>query len=483
MKGGVSSVNREESQSQINYADILQRFWKTLRRMFVLVPLLAVVFACVFFVRAKHGYVPKYESRAVFSVTSGASKDDILSYSYYYNNSAASQMAESFPYILETDMMRDLIRQCIGKEYINGTITASSVADTNMFILTVRSTVPQDAYDILKAVMESWPKVAVYMTENARLVIREAPAVPDAPYNSVGWKGAAAKGAVIGVVLALAVILLIAIMRKTVNSTEDMKKEINLPVLATFPQLSNKKRRSGKLHDISRENGFEEGMRGLRVKLLKSLEAGKKVIMVTGTIAGEGKTTISVGLARSLAADGKRVVLVDADLRKQGTRELLKKQNNAPGLLEFLEQESLQSLQCCSAVMNESFDLVNGNALPQKRYVIEFRRLAAFIAELKKRYDYIVLDCPPCGEVSDTGVLCQQSDGILYVIKQDYAPTSRIMDGLQSLYSKDGKVIGVAFNGVSGHSQRYGYGYGYGRYGYGKYGYGKYGYGKTKGKE
>lgn len=472
-------MEQDNTQRQIDYADVASRFFKTLRRLFVLPLVFVILGAAVFLARAWYRYVPRYESSAVFSVVSGTNQDDILSYSYYYNNAAASQLADTFPYILETDMMREMLKQELGKSYINGTVTPSAVADTNMFILTVRSSSAQDAYDVLQAVIAVYPRVASYMTDGARIIIREAPQVPKAPYNSLGWKGALAKGAALGLLLALVIVFVISQIRRTVNSADELKKWINLPILATFPQVQQKKRRKGTGGaDISTGEGFVETMRGLRVKVLKQLADDQKVIMITGTLAGEGKTTISVGFARSLANDGKKVLLIDADLRKQGTRDVLQPETNTPGLMEFMESKEVSVNDCISPVVGESFFLLSGSELPQKRYSIKVRRIAYLLEMLRSQYDYIILDSPPCGEVADTGLLGQLADAVLYVVKQDYAPRGRIIDGVQSLYGMGGKILGCLFNGVSGSHSRYGYGYGYGKYGYGHYGYGKYGYGK-----
>ena len=158
---------------------------------------MTAAFAALFAVRAKMNYTPMYQSRAMFTVSSGYSSDDILSYSYYYDNEAA-RLAAAFPYMLGTDVMNELVRNELGVSYINGSIRAEAVADTNLFVLTVTSSDPQDAYDILEAVIASYPRVALYMVDYSQVIMKSEPTVPTAPYNSFSWKGSAVKGGILG---------------------------------------------------------------------------------------------------------------------------------------------------------------------------------------------------------------------------------------------------------------------------------------------
>ena len=111
-------------------------------------------------------------------------------------------------------------------------------------------------------------------------------------------------------------------MRKTIFSAADLKASANVPILASVARTSAKKRRSGKgmisLTHAGVDPDFVEAMRGLRIKLLRTMtEPGAQVILVTSTLPGEGKTTISTNLALSLASSGLRTVLIDTDLRRR----------------------------------------------------------------------------------------------------------------------------------------------------------------------
>lgn len=448
---------------------------------------MTAAFAVLFALRAKMNYTPMYQSRAMFTVSSGYSSDDILSYSYYYDNEAAKQLAAAFPYMLGTDVMNELVKNELGVSYINGSIRAEAVADTNLFILTVTSSDPQDAYDILEAVIASYPRVALYMVDYSQVIMKSEPTVPTAPYNSFSWKGSAVKGGMLGLGLSCLAALVLAMMRKTIFSAADLKASANVPILASVARTSAKKRRSGKgiisLTHAGVDPDFVEAMRGLRIKLLRAMtEPGAQVILVTSTLPGEGKTTISANLALSLASSGLRTVLIDTDLRKQDTKAAVGVNDTRPGLPEYMTDSNIKVASMLSPVPGSSLEVICSTAA-KRRPPMNAHKLEQLIERLRPDYDYIVLDTPPCGIISDAKFICRCADAIVYVVRHDYASRNQIVDSMQELADQKAKLTGCVLNDTPAvsHSKRYGYGqYGYGKYGYGKTGYKKYGYGRDK---
>lgn len=476
-----------KNQNYIDISELLSRFFRELKKLWIPAIIVTAAFAVLFALRAKMNYTPMYQSRAMFTVSSGYSSDDILSYSYYYDNEAAKQLAAAFPYMLGTDVMNELVKNELGVSYINGSIRAEAVADTNLFILTVTSSDPQDAYDILEAVIASYPRVALYMVDYSQVIMKSEPTVPTAPYNSFSWKGSAVKGGMLGLGLSCLAALVLAMMRKTIFSAADLKASANVPILASVARTSAKKRRSGKgiisLTHAGIDPDFVEAMRGLRIKLLRAMtEPGAQVILVTSTLPGEGKTTISANLALSLASSGLRTVLIDTDLRKQDTKAAVGVNDTRPGLPEYMTDSNIKVASMLSPVPGSSLEVICSTAA-KRRPPMNAHKLEQLIERLRPDYDYIVLDTPPCGIISDAKFICRCADAIVYVVRHDYASRNQIVDSMQELADQKAKLTGCVLNDTPAvsHSKRYGYGqYGYGKYGYGKTGYKKYGYGRDK---
>lgn len=469
-------MESNNAPAPIDLIGLLQQFTRSLRRLWFLVLALCVLLAGLNYLRLRRSHVPMYESRATFSVSSGYGGDDVFSSSYYYDNTAAKELAAAFPHLLSTDMMRDLMLEQLDAPYINGTVSAGAVADTNMFVLVVRSNSAQDAYDILCAVIDCYPKVAMMMVENPSVAVRQEPTLPTQPYNHFSGSSAAIKGAVCGLILGLAAVCVAALLNKTFLTPGDLKKAVNLPLLAVVPHVNAKKRRAARQPAFLRaedDRGLAEALRGLRAKLHKQLDAqGGKTILVTSTIPSEGKSTIAINLALSLASEGHRVVLLDADLRNQSIRRLLGGAQNQKGLMDCLASPRLSALSCLRTVSGTDLQYLSGTSTQKRHYSIDAKSMRRVLEELYPRFDYIVIDSPPCALISDTALLGRYADCVLYVVKQDTAAQNQVLEAVTGLYERDLPLAGCILNDVPRSRFRSGYGYGYG-YGYGnskKYG-------------
>lgn len=453
---------------------------RELKRFWLPAVLLAGLIAGVLFLRSYLGFTPMYEAKAIFAVSSGYSSDDILTYSQYYDSDAAKKLASAFPYVQNSDFMRDLIMQELGSGSINANISAKAVAETNLFVLSVRSSDAQHAYDVLNAVIDCYPKVLNYMSDFSQLILKDEPAVPTQAYNSFSYARTAAKDCFAGIVVSLLCLLLLTAARRTFNGTEDLKAYTNLPIYAAVPTAPVKRRSressSPSILSSGSNNGFTESIHGLRAKLLRHMKDDcTNVIMVTSTVAGEGKTTVSSNLALSIATAGYSTVLVDVDLKKQDIKASLGISDDRPGLPEYLNGKVSDISACLTDVPGSTLKLICSENGANTRSFLSPAKLGDFLGELEKQFDYIILDTAPCGIISDARYAGRFADAVLFVVRCDFANRSQVADSIQALDSQHIKISGCVLNGVDGSHASHGYGYGYGKYGYGKYGYGKYG--------
>ena len=317
----------EKIEELIDLGSLLRKMITCLRRFWILVLALAVAGGGLMYWKTYRSYRPMYRSEAVFSVSvSYSGNTDIMNYnSYYYDSSAAELVAETFPYILRTDAMKELICQKLGASYINGSISASSVAQTNFFVLTVTSSSAEDAYRIIQAVIDTYPQVSRQVIGETQLTISREPTLASAPYNTFSWQRSTAKGAVAGFVLGMLILFVLALLRKTALTPNDLKKALNLSCLARIPNIKLKQRKSNPNASLlithqEPDSAFCESFRLLRLKLLRQLKDNDQVIMITSSLPSEGKSSLAANIALSLAKDGKKVLLVDADLQGPARR-------------------------------------------------------------------------------------------------------------------------------------------------------------------
>ena len=478
-------MEQQNHENTINLTTLVIRMKIAFFRLWAVVVALAILVGLVYYARARNSYVPMYESKAIFTVDAGTGAEDIFQSGAYYDHYLAQQLAGIFPQIMTLDIMNDLVVQQLDRGYINGTASATAIADSNMLVLTVRSRDPYDAYDYLCALIDCFPVVASYSVDNPQVKIMTAPNLPTDPYTSVPGVETLIKGSLLGIALGIAIIFVYALLKHTLQTADELKSTTNLPVLIALPKVTKKKRRSStsSLITADADPNMAESIRGLRMKVKKHLATTNgKNVLVTSTLSGEGKTTVAINLAMSLIQDGYKVVILDADLRNQSVGRSLGAKPVSPSLMDCLKDSTVSILDCVRTADN-GLPFISGRSIDKRHYTIDTVAIRRILSVLDSQYDYVVIDTPPSEIVSDSAALCRSADCVLYVIRQNYTQKSQIINAITSLHQKDVKITGCVFNGVPQFHRAYGYGYrstyGYGYdYGYKKYNYNRDGYSK-----
>ena len=189
------------------------------------------------------------------------------------------------------------------------------------------------------------------------------------------------------------------------------------------------------------------------------------VILVTSSIKGEGKTTISMNTALTLAGKSK-VIIVGADIRNPQIHRFVKGKNI--GLTDYLVSDKTNAdSYIINSLVNENLDvLFSGQIAPNPNDLLDMQKFDDLIIDLKSKYDFVVLDSAPVMLVSDTLHLVENSDVVLYVVKSDF--TEKEMIDFAAGFQRENGIKNMAFvlNSVKPENTRYGKKYGYGYYSY-----------------
>ena len=315
---------------------------------------------------------------------------------------------------------------------------------------------------------------------NAKIIDAAIPdEVPVAPKKMVILLMALIMGAGIPV----GIIYLISLTQVTIEGRADVEKLTTLPVIGDIPVADDLKGSSIAVFE-NQNNLMSETFRGIRTNLQFLLEESQKVVMVTSTVSGEGKSFVSANTAISLSLLGKKVVIVGLDIRKPGLNKVFNLSTKEQGITQFLTdpKRNIMDLVQQSDVNSNLFILPGGAVPPNPTELLARKGLEEAIEQLKQHFDYIVLDTAPVGMVTDTQLISRVADLTIYVCRADYTRKSEF--SLVNELAATNKLprISIAINGLDLKKKKYGYYYGYGKYGkyygYGKrYGYG-YGYGE-----
>lgn len=476
----------DQDQDKLDIVEALLDFVYAVKKLWWLVLILVVAFAGKEALSTTISHVESYTAEATVSVASST-------------GSTAEELGKLFPYMQQNGMLEDVLLEVLETETIQGTISMEADEDTDFLTISVSSSDPEMAYEILKSVIETYPQVVEFVIGNTKLTILDESGVPEAVEKSEIYRGSIANGASQGAMIGFGILVIYAFTRRTVKSKKQLKRQINLMDCGSLPYIPVKKRKNAARHNeinLLEERispGYVEAIRKIRTKVLRDMEAKEyKSILVTSSIPGEGKTTVAANLALSMAQQGKRVVLLDCDMRNPSVAAAMNEKEEHPGLAAVLKKSVPVSEAMTEVKLPKGELLVlygkEGDASDAS--LLGSERMNSLIRYWKKRADFVILDTAPSGLLADAPMLAKYADAALYVVRYDHTKLSKIREGLQSLAMSGVHMLGYVFNGdKSEGSQAYGYGYSYGRYSrygsYGSYGrYGRYGsYGRRGDKE
>lgn len=328
--------------------------------------------------------------------------------------------------------------------------------------------------------------IALAATANNAKIIDEAIAddIPVSPKRRMIYLIAL----VLGVGIPVGIIYLIGLTKFKLEGRADVEKLTTIPIVGDIPLTDEKNEKDGSIAVFENQNNLmSETFRNIRTNLQFMLQNDKKVILVTSTVSGEGKSFISANLAISLSLLGKKVVIVGLDIRKPGLNKVFRLSTKEKGITLYLAnpETDLMSLVRPSDINQNLYILPGGTVPPNPTELLARDGLDKAIEILKKSFDYVVLDTAPVGMVTDTLLIGRVADLSVYVCRADY--THKVEYTLINELAEEKKLpnLCTVINGVDLKRRKYGYYYGYGKYGkyygYGKrYGYG-YGYGQEKG--
>lgn len=271
----------------------------------------------------------------------------------------------------------------------------------------------------------------------------------------------------LGVLIPLLFVLGIFFINNSIQNTDDISKLTNIPLLGVVGL--NKDSVNLAVFDKPK-SALSEAFRGIRSSLQflykKQQLSGSKTLMITSSISGEGKTFCSINIATVFALSEKKTVIVGLDLRKPRLADEFGLTTPLGVVNYLIKQNSLVEITNSTPIPNLDV-ILSGPIPPNPSELILSDAMKELIDELKQKYDYVILDTPPVGLVSDSLELVQFSDVVLYIVRQNY--TKKDMITLLNNRVKRGELtnVSIVLNGYENKAKyggTYGYGYGYGAY-------------------
>ena len=271
-------------------------------------------------------------------------------------------------------------------------------------------------------------------------------------------------GLLIGLLLPFAFIYLLELFDNKVKSKHDIEKLSNgKPIIGEIPQLEKGEDELVKVNDLS---PMAEAFRILITNMNYMLPKKKgKVVFVTSTVKGEGKTFVSVNLALTIASPSKKTIIIGSDIRNPQLQKYNPSRKGLTGLTEFLNDENVKLEEIVHpSSFNKNLDVIySGSIPPNPTDLLSNGKYETLVETLKEKYDYIILDTAPLMLVTDSFLISEVADITLYVTRSKYTEKTLIEFANKNIDA--GKIKNVAFvlNDVDkdyfGYGNKYGYGY------------------------
>lgn len=387
---------------------------------------------------------PKYE--ASVKLFAGKTEEVQSDYSDKELESYSSIMNTYIELIKTNDFMNKIIDE------VNLDTTPKELMNSLQFIIKGNTPIIEIKYvssdwqvaeDVISAIIENF-EVSV-----KEVILNTYTKVVDSVGVSELSQGRATKvilGGFIGLLIGFGIVFLLELLDDTVSKKGDLEKVLPIPILGQVPLVKDENNKP--------TSSFIEAYRGIRTRLeYSSVDKKLKTLMITSAEPAAGKSSISLNLASVLSQGGKKVIIVDCDLRKPSIHMKLKLTNNK-GLTDYLIGK-IKLNEAIRKVNNNLEVITSGNKATDPSNIIGSKAMEKFINELNEIYDYVIIDTPSIKNINDGLELANKCDGVIYVVKAEKTKKDDIIEGYRELEDINANIIGSILNGVSDSGDSY----------------------------
>ncbi len=498
------------SKSQVGF--YIQAVARKMLKYIIVVVLLVAFAAFLGYYHVSSTYVPMYKATGSFyAVKNQSAESSVLDSLYDRETSLGKRFIPSYIYVITSNNMMnkmyDYLDGQIPKSVIRSSISIQQEGDSEIMKVTCTTTDPEMSKKIVDALLNVAPDILNEIIQTGNIsVVDDARAT----YTPLFEASFITKPIIFGVVM---LVLIVAFFTATevfstkIKSPAQVSDRLGIPVLGVVPKWGyyskwslTKKKDNKKLRPYivlkNADFSFVEAYKAIRTKIEGfAMKKNYRVFLFTSARDGEGKTTTVINTATALAKKGRSVLVLDCDFRYSYLSKVLGKGETSATQLSDIFDGKTQKEDIIKMVVPFNFyTLLLKGSFFESSDLLGSPDMRKLIEDLKKEFDYILIDAPSVGNFSDALALSEFSDAMICVIKENYSTSQEIGKSLAGIVDCNAELIGCILNESTDSSAIFGYGkykkyyrrksynykkkyYGYGYGGYGGYGYGSGGYG------
>jgi capsular exopolysaccharide synthesis family protein len=441
----MGNFNIQNINIPILLRDILRNLW-----LIVIVGLIGFMLTYAYI---KGSYQPEYTSSSIYVVAQRQNTSIAGT-----NQKFAENVVNLIQNLANSEIMRKRVKEDLHRTVFDASVTAEQIPGTNLMRLSVTSSSPVDAFNMIGAIMDNYAELSDYLISNAVFEPMRAPTISTFPDNALTPRKKSVTAGLIAALITLVLVAIASILRKTIKTESQIIDTFDTNVLGTVRhEIKNKTLKARLAKSVKGllitspiiSARFVDSINNIRIKLEYEHERHpeKNVFMITSVCENEGKSTISINTALSLARDGNRVIVIDADLRKPAIYKMLDipKRN-------FVDYQKLLLGECG---MDKVFyrekklglDLIMASKGHSGTHeLMKSGAMMDLINRCSRMADYVILDTPPMAMVSDAEALVDRVDFSILVVRQDRAFQRDVTTSINTLKDADSKFLGCVLN-------------------------------------
>lgn len=442
----------------------LQDYWRTVRRRWML-----VVGSVVVLVALAAAYTwsvtPLYSSSTRLFVSTSQADEN----SAYTGNLFATQRVASYADLVTSNQLAERVSDDLGgipTGELRGKVTASSVPETVLLEISATDADPELARDIAQAYAEQLQELVEELEtpSGSNRAVVKATLIDDAQVSQAPVSPNPARNlalaAVLGLLLGIGLAVARDLLDTTVKGADDVAEITTAPVLGNIFQDPDARLAPSKV--LATATPWAEAFRVLRTNMqYVDVDQDQKVLVVTSSLPGEGKSTTAVNLAVTMTQAGHRVALIECDLRRPLIADRLEL-DSAIGTTSVLIGK-VTAQDAMQRYADTPLDvMVSGHLPPNPSELLQSHAMEALLLDLRTRYDVVILDAPPLLPVTDAALLATRADGAVVVVSHGRTTRDQLSTAIERLDSVGANTLGVVVNLTPAKQSGSGYGYGYG---------------------
>lgn len=339
-------------------------------------------------------------------------------------------------------------------DQFQGKIDVSLVNDTEIIKVVARDADNELAADIANEVSDEFMETVKMKMKVENVQIIDRARIPQDPVSPRKFLNMAI-GAVLGFMVGVFLTFLLEYLDNTFKTPDDIKNNLDLPVLGSIPEIKSRGRET--IVSKNPKSPISEAFRTMRTNIqFTSIDKELKSLAITSSVQEEGKSTIVSNLAISIAQEGKKVIIVDGDLRKPKVHKRFTLPNSS-GLTNVLAgSNTLEDVVYNPSNIEGLSVITSGPIPPNPSELLSSKSMKKLLKDLKDKYDMVIIDTPPVGLVTDSAVVSTLVDGTLLVIEAGRPEIGQVQHAKELLDKVDANIIGTVLNKLSLKEGKYG---------------------------